>query len=444
MFSSKPVPFASSGVEKMVYDNRMGPQSLWCDEKIFTVYHASNATDFRGHPHIINYNISKSSWSEPVQIGTVQGYDHHFAPVLWRDFSGWLHVLYNCHGRDGGIHLVSKKPEAMEEWEEAPSIASSVSYPRIFSLSDQKILIYFRTFGHMGYWGYQISNDGGFTWRRPLVPLVDFDQNPQVSLDTWACTYHSVQLSPDKSTLHISFCYMDERKSPNPVYLNSRKPTVYRYNLYYLYLEIKSGKLYGPDGIEVHQPVNRASAESCKIWNTEHRNVGQAAILVDKKQKNATDGSVAFIVPVSGNSPAECAFYFVRRKRGVWDKILITETNDIWSGSHVARESDGTIVAYLTVGIGDASSLRYGGGLIEEWRSNDEGETWVKHSQLVPDSNLLYNNPKPVEFPDSTEVPRCLTFFGWQGPEGLETPQNPDRTHSNNGRAYLWNDGDWL
>ena len=361
MFSSKPVPFASSGVEKMVYDNRMGPQSLWCDEKIFTVYHASNATDFRGHPHIINYNISKSSWSEPVQIGTVQGYDHHFAPVLWRDFSGWLHVLYNCHGRDGGIHLVSKKPEAMEEWEEAPSIASSVSYPRIFSLSDQKILIYFRTFGHMGYWGYQISNDGGFTWRRPLVPLVDFDQNPQVSLDTWACTYHSVQLSPDKSTLHISFCYMDERKSPNPVYLNSRKPTVYRYNLYYLYLEIKSGKLYGPDGIEVHQPVNRASAESCKIWNTEHRNVGQAAILVDKKQKNATDGSVAFIVPVSGNSPAECAFYFVRRKRGVWDKILITETNDIWSGSHVARESDGTIVAYLTVGIGDASSLRYGG-----------------------------------------------------------------------------------
>ena len=78
------------------------------------------------------------------------------------------------------------------------------------ALGDGRVLLYFRTFGHMGNWGYQISDDGGYTWMRPPVPLVDFDQNPRTPLDTWACTYHTARLSADRRWLHVGFSYMDE------------------------------------------------------------------------------------------------------------------------------------------------------------------------------------------------------------------------------------------
>ena len=111
-------------------------------------------------------------------------------------------------------------------------------------------------------------------------------------------------------------------------------------------------------------------------------------------------------------------------------------TNDTWSGSHVTRAVDGSIIAYLTVGTVDGANLRYGVREIELWCSRDEGVTWQRDARLVPESGLLYNNPKPVE--------RCLTLFGWQGPGGLEQPQRPFRPLGSSGRAYLWLAGEWL
>ena len=149
------------------------------------------------------------------------------------------------------------------------------------------------------------------------------------------------------------------------------------------------------------------------------------------------------MVPVSDSTPHDVVYYFVRRRNGVWERHPIVRTNDIWSGSHVARGADGSIVAYLTAGTVDGAGLRYGGGEIERWRSRDEGVTWQRDARLVPEEGLLYNNPKPVERPDGSEVARCLTLFGWQGPGGLEQPQRPFRPLGSSGRAYLWLDGEW-
>ena len=185
--SSAARPFARHGTEKMVYDLRMGPQALWHEDTIHIVYQSTGGEDaeLRGHPYAIAYEVSARRWSAPVRLGAVRGYDHHFAPILWRDAGGHLHVLYHCHGTDGGVHLVSARPDSIASWHPGPEIAPSISYPRAFPLGDGRLLLYFRTFGHMGNWGYQTSADGGYTWTRPDRPLVDFDQNPQTDLDTW-------------------------------------------------------------------------------------------------------------------------------------------------------------------------------------------------------------------------------------------------------------------
>ena len=434
--------FARNGTEKMVYDVRMSPQALWHEDTVYIVFHSTGgaAAELLGHPFAITYEVSRRRWSAPVRLGSVGGYDHHFAPIIWRDPGGHLHVLYQCHGADGGVHLVSERPDSIAAWRPGPAIAPSISYPRAFPLGDGRLLLYFRTFGHMGNWGYQISNDGGYTWTRPDVPLVDFDQNPQTNLDTWACTYHTACLSADRDWLHLGFNYMDERTSPNPVY---PPPWNDRYHLYYARLELATGELYAPDGSRLEQPLTRAGAEVCKLWHTDHHYSLNPSILPADGPVGAGEGGAAFVVPVSDTTPHDVVYYFVRRRRGVWERHPIVRTNDIWSGSHVTRDADRSIIAYLTVGTVDGADLRYGGGEVEAWRSRDEGVTWQREARLVPEEGLLYNNPKPVERPDGSEAARCLTLFGWQGPGGLEQQQRPFRPFGSSGRAYLWLAGEW-
>ena len=204
-----------------------------------------------------------------------------------------------------------------------------------------------------------------------------------------------------------------------------------------------TGALHAPDGSRLEQPLTRASAEACKLWDTGHRYTLNPSILVSDGRSGAGEGGAAFVVPVSDRTPDDVVFYFVRRRQGKWERRPMVRTNDIWAGSHVTRRADGAIAAYLTVGTTDGARLRYGGGEVELWVSHDEGESWQREERLVPEPGLLYNNPKQVECADGSEVARALTLFGWEGPSGLEQTQRPYAPLGSSGRAYLWIDGEW-
>ena len=157
-------PFAQYGCEKMIYDVRMGPMAVHSEDVIYAVYQA-NPDGPEAHPHIITYDVQRKIWSDPVQVGTVKHYDHHYAPIVWLDHEKHIHVLFNCHGgQHSAIHLVSTAPGPMEKWREAPEIAPSITYPRAVRVYDDKLLLFYRSPGHMGYWTYQISEDGA-SWK---------------------------------------------------------------------------------------------------------------------------------------------------------------------------------------------------------------------------------------------------------------------------------------
>ena len=122
--NNAPQPFARHGTEKMVYDVRMSPQAVWHDDTIFIVYHATGGgpgAALLGHPFAIAYDTARRRWSEPVQLGAIARYDHHYAPIIWRDAGGHLHVLYQCHGADGGVHLVSERPDSIAGMARGPA-----------------------------------------------------------------------------------------------------------------------------------------------------------------------------------------------------------------------------------------------------------------------------------------------------------------------------------
>ena len=61
---------------------------------------------------------------------------------------------------------------------------------------------------------------------------------------------------------------------------------------------------------------------------------------------------------------------------------------------------------------------RHGGGCIEEWISQDKGNSWKKIRDLTPNSKPYrgwrYNNIQPVVRPDGKIVDGMLLFYGWK------------------------------
>ncbi|WP_269541347.1 BNR-4 repeat-containing protein [Cerasicoccus fimbriatus] len=428
--------FARHGSEKMIYDIRMGPQCIHHEGEYFAAYQA-NPKGGKALPHIIKRGRD-GQWSEPVVLGDVKTYDHHLAPVIWLDAELRIHALYHCHiTAHESVHVVSKAPLDITQWEPAPPVAPSISYPSVFPLRDGRVLLFHRPLGHMGYWTYQVSSDGGFSWRHPARPLVDFDRDPKIPGDDWAGSYHSAAISPDGQRLCLAFVYWDERLWPHPRYGRSMGHRN-RCHLYYAELELASGELRNIDGELLPRPLNRKQAEQCLVWDTGDRLTNMPAISFD------AEDSPCLAVPLSESSPQDCAFWFIRRESGQWRRTKITDTNDTWNAAHLERPDDKSFTAWLVVN--DAvTALPYGGGELQEWRSADKGETWARQASISPSDNYLCNNPRPVIDRFGQPLPRTLLFFGWPGPHGI--CQAPDGTLAEGtftGEAFLWREGQWL
>ncbi len=430
-----PRHFAEFGSEKMIFDVRLGPQAVCHDDIIYIVYQA-NPHGLATHPHIIAYDRRARSWSRPVRLGeNPPRYDHHLAPVLWIDDQDHLHVLYGCH-LTPGTHLVSRKPRAIDEWTPGPPIANSISYPTLVRAHDNTLVLFYRALGHLGFWAYRTSGDGGYSWSAARR-LIHFAQSPSEDddADCWAGVYPSVCPSPDGRSLHIGFVYWDERRGVHPVYQIRRRSRA-RYHLYYLRLDIPSGALYTIDCKRLKAPVNRGLADAaCKVWDTGYELSNMPSIAL------GAQGEPHFLLPVSDQSAWHSRFHFVTRQGRAWHRVALTGTNNTWAGGLLRAEGPNDFVAYLVSGQDADETLFYSGGTVEQWSSRDRGVTWHRDRSLVPDPDLVYNNPRPVQNSRGGDLRDHLVFFGWQGPGSIEADPSPLR---NRGRAYLWGGGEWL
>lgn len=423
--------FARHGSEKMLYDVRMGPQCWRLGGEHFIAYQA-NPAGAKALPHIIRRNAA-GAWSDPVVLGDVPHYDHHFTPVLWADAAQHFHILYNCHiYQNESRHLISEKPLDIAAWREGPLVASSISYPRIFPIPDGRLLLFFRALGHMGFWTYQLSEDGGLSWRRPVEALIDFDHRPELPGDDWAGTYHNAALSRDGRSLHLAFVDWDERNWPHPVYgepVNNRN----RRHLFYARVELDSGRLFNIEGAALPVPLNRRNAAACRVWDTGERLTNMPAIFLDENDQPN------FIMPVSEDRLEQCRFWFIRRVGGEWRRTAIVETNDIWNAAHLTRGASGELIAHLVVQPVDAPRLPFGGGALQRWRSSDEGETWQLDGDLTPEPGTLCNNPQPVLDERGQPIAGELAFFAWRGPDCISQSLDGDLAQGPfTGEAYFY------
>lgn len=427
----KPQPFAFHGSEKMIYDIRMGPQALYHEGCYYICYQA-NEKNGRALPHIIQRGID-GVWSPPVILGDVTGYNPHFAPVIWLDATLHIHVMYHAYMQHNkSIHTVSSRPLDISSWERAPIVAASISYPRILPLAEGRWGLYYRALGTMGYWTYQTSTDGGATWSGNAQPVVDFDQHPHFPGEEWAGSYHSVVASNDGRSLHVAFVYGDERNLVHPVFkkkLENRN----RYNLYYMRIDCASGNLYNAAGDRLPRPLRKRDADAqCVVVNSGYALTNTPAILPD------ADDSPRFMLPVSGASLDTAAFHFITWNGIDWDMKHVQDMTNTWNGAQLEHAADGGITAYLVGKPGTLGNLTYGGGIIQEWHSADNGQSWRGCGSISIGEGMLCNNPRMVEDRYGKVVPRTLIFFGWSGPNSITAED------TFTGQAYLWQAGTFL
>ncbi|MGN0745839.1 MAG: BNR-4 repeat-containing protein [Aristaeellaceae bacterium] len=436
-------PFAFHGAEKMFYDLRMGPQMIRDGQTLYIAWQA-NEKEIYADPYIMTCDLQTRSFSAPVQVGRAERYafDHHLCPVIWMDREGYLHALFNCHGF-AGTHRISVRPRDISAWRDGPAICPSISYPHVFVRPDGSVVLYARALGHMGYWYYAVSPDGGYRWSKP-VTLVDFDQQPVTDEESWAGSYHTAALSPDGRYLHVGFTYFDERgiwKFVHPRY--GRKPSVNtRYHTYYLRLDLEQGRVTNLRGDALTVPLNYRQAEACMVWNSGDYLTMNPCLLVGQRPDD-----VSFLTVVTGETEWDCTFQYMRYVHGELKITPIAPTNTTWSGCRLYREGE-DLVALLICGKTDGSLYTYGAGELEQWRSCDQGDTWRMEKRYVPVEGELYNNPILAEDCANSGVicPGIAAFYGWTGPYSMQPviDKATDIPIINRGKAYLLIDGAYV
>lgn len=430
---AQPIPFAANGGLKMLYDNRMYPQAVERGGAVHMVWRGAE-----GLPWIRSYDSASGEFSDPYMLLTgrldqvdADKYrrDHHFAPIVWVDGRGRLHTLFGCH-RTPGLHLIAKQPGGIAEWTLGPPIFENLSYPKAHRIYGGKTLIYFRHWGHLGSWKYRIGEDGGEKWSGPPTALIDMSAPPQDGfMAAHAGSYSTSRVSRDGKTLHAAFIWKMEEEHANARYGRVLHDHRRRHNLYYLKVDLPTGRVSNIDGKRLPTPVNKGVADrDCLVWDTQERVAAVGpSIYLDE------DDRPYFTLPVSGGTPYRGKFYFVRREAGRWAKTPIAPAPHPFNSSHLERGADGVFRAFLITGGGesiaaaDTRSVYGWGGAVEEWLSSDGGAAWRRGRDLTPAPGRRYQNMQFVETAGGGMARGRLMFYGWQGGDG-------------EGTAYFWDE----
>lgn len=424
------IPFGEGRQLNMVYDRRQGPAAILLQDKVHIVFNGGTEISKKAkpmaRPMAITYDLQRRTFSDAFPLGPGST-DHHDGPVIWTDPQQHFHILFGCH-KSPGTHLISRSPsslgESANDWQTGLKIAPSISYPSFHKISRQRQLVYYRTAGHISSWTYGITSDSGKTWEGPPQVVTDLDSKGRLD---WS-SYHTVLPGSDGKFLHVAFTAYDDNRSKeekrfyNPRYQH-HVSNEWKYNLYYLKIDLTSHTVFNAAGIPLQTPIDIEQADStCRIWDTEWRGAGiPPDIVLDEA------GEPSFLHVLSGETTQAHTYYYVHQVAGEWQQTPIITSNHQWNSSHIQRDSTGKLHAWLIRGEGYFESDRYldkhGGGRIEEWISDDQGNTWQYLSNPSPNPSTYpgwkYNNIQPVIRPDGSIVPGMILFYGW-GP-GAQT-----------------------
>jgi hypothetical protein len=437
--------FGQGGNTQMLYDRRQRPQSLYYKGLAYIVYNGGAKTTNPGrrehaYPHIVTYNPQTRELSKPIKLSEKGGNDQHNTPVIWIDKDEYIHILYGCHNAKPYTHIVSKQPgeigTSINDWNKLPDFTDAISYPTVYNISGGRQLIYYRGEGHRSNWKYQITNDNGVTWTDPFIvtdlnnaedlKITDETTKEEHRFIDETSSYQSVCLSKDGKFLHVAFSFYDDNKKSLPEkFINKRYGTDHnlgiKYNLYYVKVDLSNIEVRNYEGNLLTTPMDLAYADAhCRIWDTDERGSGKPAFVNEDE-----NGDPTFIHCLSSDDDLDkYNFWYVRREGHQWKRTIIATANHSWSSCYSKTRESGMLHAYLVRStepkISGWMDQRGGGNLIEEWVSEDKGNTWIRVNDFAPKDpkydGWRFNCIQPVRDRYGNDLDNLHIFYGWKDP----------------------------
>ncbi|WP_044211337.1 BNR-4 repeat-containing protein [Flammeovirga sp. OC4] len=222
-------------------------------------------------PYVVAYDHKKDKWRGPYKAGTSllgktpgRKIDNHGKPTLVVDGEGYIHIVFGGHGgtRDLGenklgnyhdgkqIHVKSKRPMDISEWEEVENITPFGTYSQFMKLDNGDIYLFFRHGAHRSNWVYQVSKDNC----RTFSPKVSFlKTKPSNEVNDWDSWYVNLQKGEGNDILlsyNYHFCKSVKKGHDGE-----------RHHCYYMKFDTDTKQFFNVKGEALTLPITKEYAD---------------------------------------------------------------------------------------------------------------------------------------------------------------------------------------
>lgn len=324
--------FADNGVDYPLHAISINPAAYYYNGKVYVVWQGP------GHdPYISTFTVATGAWATPVQVGTNPlSNDHHGAPAVIVDNSGYIHVFFGNHV--GAFeYCKSTNPEDISAWTLQTDVGSNETYANLVKIDDGTIYLFHR------------SGADDHAYRTSASTFTT--ENVFLDFDTGYTAYTS-QFVLDSANDRIHFAFY--------IWNGSQ-----RVNIYHAYLNLSDGHVYSMAGTDMGTAMTRAEANSnCGVVNSGSNSVQTPSLALD------SSGNPHIIYSIDHGDGTYDWSYTAWNGSAWTSPVVIVNTKKYTNWGDLYFSGASTIEAYLPVSTGGF------GTSMEHWRRS--GGTWSK------------------------------------------------------------------
>jgi hypothetical protein len=333
---------------------------------------------YQGHhedAYVCAYNHNEEKWYGPYRAGVsllgdeFPEIDNHGRPTLVVSNDGYIHLFYGGHGgikefgentfgnthKGKQIHVVSKYPEDITEWEELPNVSPFGTYNQTVKMDNGDIYLFYRHGGHKSHWTYQKSTDNGRTFSDEVIILWHKNRQDDPNIhDAWYAWFDKGFGNTIIVTYNYHLCAEVNHGA-------------YRYNCYYMMMNCSDGTWENAAGQTLSIPITKEYADqNTLVYNSTTTNTRREVCNVDANG----NPSVTFRLGSSGYE-----LYFTRWNGTDWETPVRPDGSaENSAGLMFKSPSEIDMLIY-----GKVNGIRN----ISWWRSDDSGLSWTKVQTLL-------------------------------------------------------------
>jgi len=324
------------------------------------------------------YDHEADEWLGPFKAGeSIMGktpgrkIDNHGKPALIVDAEGYIHLAFGGHGglpvhgtNELGnthygqqIHVVTKRPRDISEWEVLDNISPFGTYNQFVKLDNGDIYLFYRHGAHRSNWVYQLSTDNGRSFAPPVSVLKTAPRTDDPGVeDSWYAWFTNGQGNDIIGTYNYHRCR-------EPSHIGER------HNAYYMVMDTNDHSWRNVQGESLAVPVTKDYAD-------------EMTLVVDTGDLWTVRGTTDLDPGGNPHVTVEVGEGMGLHHGGPKQTRHYRWTGEEWSGAGttdlpIKAVGDMQVTSSLNI------SLLLGGAGVTWWNSTDGGQSFAEGESLI-------------------------------------------------------------